>query len=194
MWICANDGFVSVVADNGNPARLMVRARRKQDLQNVCGLCVEVIENAGSDYRWRAFVDRKAFAALVAERVENIEYTNFKNSVADHDLHELYMRFWELHHRYQEQKQKRSNVPTSKRAEFEDENVPADPTVTPDLLTWGPAATRLGLTWDELYTAMAQVTDSKGVVVPPDNNKRLLRLRILAEIDKMSGELAIADR
>jgi len=81
----------------------MVRARRKKDLQNVFGDNVEIIENAGSDYRWRTFVERKAFAALVAARVERINYTNFKNSVDDHDLHDLYMDFWTRHHRYQEQ-------------------------------------------------------------------------------------------
>jgi hypothetical protein len=63
---------------------------------------MEVVESAGSDYRWRAFVDRKAFSALVSARIERISYTNFKNSVTDGDLHELYMRFWDLHRRYQE--------------------------------------------------------------------------------------------
>ena len=102
MWLCFNDGFLSVVSDKDDPARLMVRARRKQVLLNVCGNDVEVIENAGSDYRWRTFVDRKAFSALVAARIDKIGYTNFKNSVADGDLHQLYMEFWELHRDYQD--------------------------------------------------------------------------------------------
>ena len=101
MWLCFNDGFLSVVVDKNNPARLMVRARRKKDLLNVFG-DVEIIENAGSDYRWRTFVERKAFAALVATRIEAIKYTNFKGSVDDHDLHDLYMDFWSRHRRYQE--------------------------------------------------------------------------------------------
>ena len=102
MWICFNDGFLSAVADKNDPARLMVRARRKKDLLNVFG-DVEIIETAVADYRWRTFIERKAFAALVAARVENIKYTNFKNSVADPDLHDLYMDLWTRHHRYQEQ-------------------------------------------------------------------------------------------
>jgi len=101
MWLCINDGFLSVVIDKDDPARLMVRAR-KQDLLNVCGNDVEVIENAGSDYRWRAFVDRKAFSALVAAWIDKTGYTNFKNSVSEGDLHRLYMEFWELHRHYQE--------------------------------------------------------------------------------------------
>src|SRR6185369_8951253 len=103
MWICFNDGFVSAVADKNDPARLMVRARRKKDLMNVFGANVKIIENAGADYRWRTFIERKAFAALVATRIENINYTNFKDSVAADDLHDLYMTFWGLHKRYQEQ-------------------------------------------------------------------------------------------
>jgi hypothetical protein len=108
MWICFNDGFLSVVADKNNPASLLIRARRKQDLLNVCGNDVEVLRDAGTDYRWRAFVDRKAFSALVAARIDKISYTNFKNSVADHDLHDMYMDFWSRHHRYQETDKDRS--------------------------------------------------------------------------------------
>src|SRR5713101_4402668 len=92
MWLGFNDGFLSAVADKNDPARLMVRARRKKDLLDVFG-DVEIIKNDGTDYRWRTFVDRKAFAALVAARVEKINYTNFKNSVGDRDLHDLYLDF-----------------------------------------------------------------------------------------------------
>ena len=103
MWLCFNDGFLSVVVDKNDPPRLMVRARRKRDLLNLCGDHIEVIENAGSDYRWRTFIDRKAFGSLVAARIENIDYSNFKNSVEDRDLHDLYLDFWTRHHRYQQQ-------------------------------------------------------------------------------------------
>jgi hypothetical protein len=102
MWLCLNDGFLSVVSDPKSPNRLMVRARRKQALLAVCEKDVEVIESDGSDYRWRAFIDRNAFARLLATRIEGINYGNFKNSVKDDDLHELYVRFWGLHRRYQE--------------------------------------------------------------------------------------------
>ena len=44
MWICFNDGFVSVVADKNDFDRLLIRARRKQDLLNVCGNDVEVLK------------------------------------------------------------------------------------------------------------------------------------------------------
>jgi hypothetical protein len=97
-----NDAFLSVVSDQQDPTRLLVRARRKEALLAVCGKDVEVIESTGADYRWREFVDRKLFSVLVAARIEAISYDNFKHSVADDDLHELYMRFWGLHRHYQE--------------------------------------------------------------------------------------------
>ncbi len=103
MWLCFNDGFLSVVADRNDPNRLLVRARRRRDLLDVCGNGVEVLKDVGSDYRWRTFVDRRAFSELVANRIDNIGYTNFKNSVKDTDLHEIYVQFWHLHYRYQDQ-------------------------------------------------------------------------------------------
>lgn len=51
MWLCFNDGFLSVVADKANPARLMVRARRKVDLVNIFGHDVEIVETPDADYR-----------------------------------------------------------------------------------------------------------------------------------------------
>jgi hypothetical protein len=102
MWLCLNDGFLSVVADRNDGSRLLVRARRLRDLINIVGNDVEVLENAGSDYRWRTFVDRKAFSTMMAARIEAIGYTNFKNSAKDHELHDLYMEFWGVHKRYQD--------------------------------------------------------------------------------------------
>jgi hypothetical protein len=107
MWLCFNDGFVSVVAHENRPDRLLVRARRKRDLLNVCGKDADVIKNGGSDYRWRTFIDRKAFASVLAGRIERIRYPNFKNSVKDNDLHDLYVEFWQLHRRYQDQSKAR---------------------------------------------------------------------------------------
>ncbi len=103
MWLCLNDCFLSVVSDQHNPARLMVRARRREALLNLFGNKVEIAETAQSDYRWRAFVERKVFATLVASRIEKIGYTNFKDSVRDNDLHDLYMDFWDLQRQYQDQ-------------------------------------------------------------------------------------------
>ena len=105
MWLCFNDGFVSVVADRNNKDRLMIRARRRQDLANVIGDAAEIVETSHADYRWRTFLGRDQFASLVTQRLQQIHYTNFKDSVADADLHDMYMKLWTTHYRYQQQDQ-----------------------------------------------------------------------------------------
>jgi hypothetical protein len=97
-----NDGFLSVVADKNNSDRLMVRARRRQDLLNIVGDAVEIIETAAADYQWRAFVSREEFKRIVSSRIDQIDYTNFKNSVEDEALHGMYSDIWSVHRSYQE--------------------------------------------------------------------------------------------
>jgi len=104
MWICFNDAFVSVVSDPIVPGQLMVRARRKNHLKRLLGKKAKVYESPKRDYRFRAYVTREDFAKLVADKVENIDYTNFKDSVKkkDPELEKLYMKFWCEHLDYQE--------------------------------------------------------------------------------------------
>lgn len=101
MWICFNDGFVSAVVSDTNPNNLIVRARRLEDLENVIGEGHVIYTNAGTDYKYRAEISKEDFAYIVAHEVENINYTNFKSSVKDIPLHNLYIRMWRLHRNYQ---------------------------------------------------------------------------------------------
>lgn len=89
-----------MVADKTNPARLMVRARRKVDLVNIFGPDVEIVETPDADYRWRIFLDRDAFKQVVNSRIDAINYTNFKDSVKGQDLHRMYVDVWEKHSKY----------------------------------------------------------------------------------------------
>src|SRR5689334_21731085 len=116
MWICFNDGFVSVVADKNDQTRLMVRARRKNDLLNIFGQDAQIVETPEADYRWRTFVDRAAFKAVVANRIDAVSYTNFKNTVKDDDLHEMYMDFWNTHRHYQDQDRPENRLDRSGQA------------------------------------------------------------------------------
>lgn len=100
MWLCFNDGFVSAVEDRTDFDTLVIRSRRKEILNDLFGE-ENVLENAGTDYKYRVYVNREEFADLVRERIMNIDYDNFKNSVRDHDLHDLYAGFWVDHYRYQ---------------------------------------------------------------------------------------------
>jgi hypothetical protein len=90
-----------VIADQ-DPAKLIVLARRKQDLLNTFGQDANIVETKDRHYRWRIFMDRETFKAVVAGQIDAIDYTNFKNSVKDKDLHEMYREFWQIHRQYQE--------------------------------------------------------------------------------------------
>jgi hypothetical protein len=100
MWFCFNDGFCSAVQDRADPDGLVVRARRRKDIENIFP-DKEIIVGGSTDYNYRVFCSKKEFAKLVSESIMNIEYGNFKNSVIDNDLHHLYEDFWRLHYNYQ---------------------------------------------------------------------------------------------
>jgi hypothetical protein len=101
MWVCLNDGFLSVVTDKTDSSRLLVRARRKVDLVNVVGPNAKIEHTPANDYHWRTYIPREEFKQLMMDRIDGIDYTNFKQSVKSEDLHDLYLGFWTDHRNYQ---------------------------------------------------------------------------------------------
>lgn len=117
MWLFTSSGFLSIVRPAGydpividmlkerglDPASvgsfLLVRARRKGQIE--AHFSAKVRKVAGRDYLYRALVYRQDVAAAVAAMVANISYTNFKDSVKDHDLHDACGRVWGVMHSYQ---------------------------------------------------------------------------------------------
>jgi hypothetical protein len=96
-----NDGFVSIV-ESDDKDDLLVRSRRRVDLESFLnGLNYEIRVNQGTDYKYRAIVPRDVVQEILVDKVSGINYDNFKNSVVDDDLHQLYNLFWHLHMRYQ---------------------------------------------------------------------------------------------
>ena len=100
MWIAWNDAFLSIVVDKNNSDRLWVRARRRIDLENVVGRSAEILETPERDYRFRASLSRPQLKELVCDRIDRLDYGNFKDSVRNEDLHDLYAKMWELHWAY----------------------------------------------------------------------------------------------
>ena len=93
MWICLSDAFLSVVDKDCAPDELLVRARRDGDIEKLfADAKVEV--TLGNDYRCRARVKRAEVAKVLAERVAAIDYSNFKGSTRDDELHDAYMDAW----------------------------------------------------------------------------------------------------
>lgn len=94
MWICLNNAFLSIVSNPADATTLLVRARRKGDIEAVFGPHVEVVTLPKRDYQFRAVLPRDVVATAVGEALKAIEYPNFKGSVEDGALHDAYMKVW----------------------------------------------------------------------------------------------------
>lgn len=92
MWIILNDAFFSIVEDTNSRRNLLVRARRHGDIEKVFG--VDATAGAGTDYPYRAFLDRSVVASTIFNHVAAIDYSNFKASIEDPDLHDACMDTW----------------------------------------------------------------------------------------------------
>lgn len=95
MWVCLSDGFLSIVEPQGDLSKLLVRARRRGDIERVFPDAA-VERTPGRDYLFRALIDREAVAEAMAAQVRGIGYSNFKNSVKSRPLHDALMRVWHI--------------------------------------------------------------------------------------------------
>lgn len=103
MWVFFPNSFVSIV-DKGDASgqTLLVRARRNGEIEAIFP-DAEVIEGAGTDYRYRARIDREEVAKRVSDAIRGIRFSNFKATVKDHDRHDAYMGVWDVMYQYQEE-------------------------------------------------------------------------------------------
>jgi len=85
MWLYTIHGFYSVV-QKPNDKELTIRARVRADLERLkihyLPLLSEITESDDSDYRYRATSTHVAFANALYHIAQDIEYDNFKNTVA----------------------------------------------------------------------------------------------------------------
>jgi hypothetical protein len=102
MWIFLSSSFLSIVDKGDKSGRtLLVRGRRKGDIERVFPQA-EVIEGGGTDYQYRARIDREEVALRIADAVRSIDFPNFKSSVNETGRHDAYVRVWDAMYRYQE--------------------------------------------------------------------------------------------
>jgi hypothetical protein len=85
MWLMTNFGFFSIVKKEGEE-NVTVRARAKEDLLN---LKIRYLPSMGAievsdytDYRYRVRVPQEVFAEALRVIALDIDYPNFKSSVA----------------------------------------------------------------------------------------------------------------
>jgi hypothetical protein len=103
MWLCLNDSFLSIVDKDCNHDCLLVRARRKGDIERVFGkVAVPLVAfTPKADYAYRAVLHRDLVKAAMIREVDRICYPNFKNTVQDEDLHSAYLSIWSVMYRVQ---------------------------------------------------------------------------------------------
>ena len=102
MWLLTNFGFFSVVQKNEDDV-LTVRARARNDLEVLKERYIEnlghIIRGEGTDYQYRAKVSRENMAEAMRKIVPDIDYSNFKTSVAEKQGHKrakVYGEVWEV--------------------------------------------------------------------------------------------------
>jgi len=99
MWLFTTDGFYSVVHDKYcKPDELMVRARKREDLENLFAhkITGEILEIGHADYRFRMAVKRKIWSKYLAGYANKMAYSNFKGTLPlnDHARHDAYFKCW----------------------------------------------------------------------------------------------------
>jgi hypothetical protein len=93
--------FLSVVQDKQNSKRMLVRARRKGDIERVFNT-KRISETPAGDYRFRASFPRAVVADAIRAEIMRIDYGNFKSSVHDEDRHDAYLDVWQKMYLWQE--------------------------------------------------------------------------------------------
>jgi hypothetical protein len=95
MWVCLNNGFVSIVEDRYNDTLVFVRSRRLSDLKNFLDKNrADIKHTPSADYQYRAHISKAELADCLIQASTKITYDNFKSSVKDVDLSHFYNDVW----------------------------------------------------------------------------------------------------
>ncbi len=104
MWIFLNDGFFSIIEDEKNHNQLVVRARKKGDIERVFNVkSKNVVKLPHRDYMYRTCLRKSKVARILTDRILEINYHNFKDSIdkKEHDRKAAYSRVWQQHMQWQ---------------------------------------------------------------------------------------------
>lgn len=97
MWIVTNKSYLSIVEDRNDENLFVVRARIQGDIEEFFdNPNIRVIESEDRDYRFRVFADKKLVKDKLLEKLNNIDYSNFKNSVESEERKRWYTRIWSV--------------------------------------------------------------------------------------------------
>lgn len=82
MWLFTKDSFVSIVQHRTQPNTVLVRARRKIDIERLFPDKAKHIRVDGlADYPYRLFVSKLELSRVLKNYIENdLTYDNFKSA------------------------------------------------------------------------------------------------------------------
>lgn len=87
MWVITDRGFYSAVQDDDDPDTLVIRARVRTDLVELCKILdaiqepPKIIHGGGTDYPFRVRIPRGSWTFALGQLADGIDYGNFKDSV-----------------------------------------------------------------------------------------------------------------
>lgn len=87
MWLFTKQGYFAIVKDYKDDTIYWVRARMKEDLENIITLMSfeypDIIYKEYADYKFRLKVTKKEFAELMMIMADKLDYSNFKKMMDD---------------------------------------------------------------------------------------------------------------
>ena len=102
MLLITNFGFFTIVQKKGSDI-LTVRARARNDLETLKERYIptlgHILKGEGTDYQYRAKVSREGMAKAMRKIIMDIDYSNFKDSVAERQGNKrarLYGEVWSV--------------------------------------------------------------------------------------------------
>jgi hypothetical protein len=98
MWIFTDTSFVSIVRPKNGKGRkdtLVVRGRVKGDIEALFPKA-KVRVTPARDYLYRALISRKVVAEVLAKKIMDIDYDNYKYAITDkaEARHDAYLSVW----------------------------------------------------------------------------------------------------
>ena len=86
MWLMTQYGFFSVARQGEDSALYLVRARVRNDLENLRRLAQldsEIIESEDADYRYRIFISGDELETVMSVLAQTVDYENFKQRIEE---------------------------------------------------------------------------------------------------------------
>lgn len=110
MWVIGTFGAVSMVSFAGEPDKMLVRARRQEDLAGFLelvdwwGIGSDPWEDpdtrgkvipAGADYPFRVKITKAQAGSALLNAALQVTYHNFKAQITDAERHAAYLKVWQ---------------------------------------------------------------------------------------------------